>query len=124
MDIIDSDDHRGACGAAVSASMTLRTSWSVSAEPEDANAANAASGSVRADVVATAQRISAPLEAAAASASQAIRLFPTPAAPHKTTPAASSFDIAAEISRISSARPVNGHVKRIETAYERSRRKD
>jgi hypothetical protein len=45
-----------------------------------------------------------------------MRLFPTPAAPHTTIPAISASDIAALTMRISSERPVNGHVKRIHIA--------
>jgi hypothetical protein len=66
-------------------------------------------------VVATVQRISAPREAAFDSASRTTRLFPTPAVPDTTMPATSASDIAAAMSCISSDRPVNGHVKRIQT---------
>ena len=50
--------------------------------------------------------------AAAASASRATLLFPTPAAPETTIPATSAPDSAASMIRISSEGPVNGHAKR------------
>jgi uncharacterized protein (TIGR03083 family) len=50
------------------------------------------------------------------SASRAVLLFPTPAAPEITMPDAIGSDSAASTSRISCKRPVQGHVKRICTA--------
>ena len=78
---------------------------------DPAHVAKAPRGSVRAEDVPTAQRTSHPFKAADESASRAIRLFPTPAAPQMTIPERSEADIAASMSRISSERPVSGHVK-------------
>jgi len=69
-------------------------------------------GSVRAQDVPTAQWVTHPRDAADSSASRAMRLFPTPAAPQITIPDDLVSDNAASMSRISSERPVNGHVNR------------
>ena len=61
------------------------------------------------------QRVS-PFDAAEWSASRAIRLFPTPAAPQITIPDAIASESAASMSPISAERPVQGHVNRIYTA--------
>jgi hypothetical protein len=50
------------------------------------------------------------------SASRAIRLFPTPAAPQITIPDAIASESAASMSPISAERPVQGHINRIYTA--------
>jgi hypothetical protein len=83
--------------------------------PDCAQAVNAPSGSVRADDVPTTQWVTDPREAAAESASRAIRLFPIPAAPQITTPDKPGSDSAASTSRISFERPVNGHDNRTGT---------
>jgi hypothetical protein len=57
-----------------------------------------------------------PADAAAAKASRATRLFPTPDGPQITAPDVVGSDIADSMSRISFARPTNGHVNRIRTA--------
>jgi hypothetical protein len=71
---------------------------------------------LRADVVPTAQRGSKPWGATADIASRTIRLFPTPAGPLTRSPARSDSDIAATMVRISSERPINGHVNRTSEA--------
>src|ERR1700752_5266338 len=97
-------------GADVSDSITPPTSWRLSLLPE-VHGAKAPSGSARADDVATAHRHSRPFEAAESSASLANLLFPTPAAPPITIPEEPRSDMAASMTRNSSARPVNGHLK-------------
>ena len=64
----------------------------------------------------TVHRVSQPSDAARASTSRAIRLFPTPDAPQMRTPATSEAEIAASMVRISSERPINGHDNRTQRA--------
>jgi hypothetical protein len=71
---------------------------------------------LRADVVPIAQRASNPLDATEDSASRTNRLFPTPAGPLTRIPARSGSDTAAATVRISSERPINGHVNRTSEA--------
>ena len=111
MHIVDAEDDRPA-GAAVTDSITSRTSCSRSLPVDVAHGANAPSGTLRADVVPTAQRDSHPRDEAADTASRAIRLFPTPAAPHTRIPGRSGAERAASMVRFSSRRPVSGHVNR------------
>ena len=75
------------------------------------HAVKAPSGSPRAQDVPTAQWVRIPATAES-SASRAMRLLPTPAAPQITIPDEPRSDIAASMSRISFERPVNGHVNR------------
>ncbi len=79
--------------------------------PAEVHETKAASGSARADEVATAQRVAHPLEVAKVSASRAIRLFPTPAEPQTMIPEESGSDMAVSMTRNSSARPVSGHLE-------------
>src|SRR5260370_39098766 len=95
--------------AQVSDSMTPRTTCKVSATVDPTQAANAPSGTARADDVPTAHRVSHPVDAAAARPSRTMRLFPTPAAPLTTIPDASEPQSAPLISRNSSEPPVHGH---------------
>jgi hypothetical protein len=67
---------------------------------------------VRAEDVPTTQWITQPRDEAADSASRAMRLLPTPAAPQITMPDEPGSDSAASMRRISSERPVNGHANR------------
>ena len=83
---------------AVSDSITPRTNWSMSVPAELAHGARAPSGSSRADDVPTVQRISHPSAAADESASRAIRLLPTPAAPLTTIPDELGADTAFRLS--------------------------
>jgi hypothetical protein len=53
---------------------------------------------------------------AAAKASRASRLFPTPDGPQITAPDVVGSEIADSMSRISFARPTNGHVNRMRSA--------
>jgi hypothetical protein len=101
--------------APVSDSITPRTNVTVSAPSDWTHAVNAPSGSVRAQDVPTAQWVTHPRDAAESSASRAMRLLPTPAAPQITIPDEPLSDSAASMSRISSKRPVNGHANRTYT---------
>jgi hypothetical protein len=96
----------------VSASITSLTSCRLSLPVRPTHAAKAPNGTDRAADVPTTQRTSHPVKPA--SASRAMRRLPTPDAPQTTIPDRSGSDIAALKSRISSARPVNGHAKRPE----------
>ena len=77
---------------------------------------SAPNGIDRAEDVPTIHRTSHPRDPADTSASRAIRLLPTPAAPQTTTPDTSEAEMAAWIARISSERPINGHGMRIPKA--------
>ena len=97
--------------------MTPRTYCTVSVMPDCAQAAKAPSGRARAEDVPTVHRPSKPRDGAADTASLAIRLFPTPAAPLTRIPATSGAEMAASMAAISSERPTNGHDKRTNGAY-------
>lgn len=97
-------------GAEVSDSITPRTCCRLSPPVAPTHELKAPNGRPRAELVATTHRTSHPVDAAEVIASRAIRLFPTPTAPHTTIPAQSRSDNAASISRISFDRPVSGHV--------------
>lgn len=79
-----------------------------------AHDAKAPNGRACAELVATTHRTSHLFDAAEVVASRAIRLFPTPAAPHTTIPQQPRSDRAASMSRISFDRPVSGHVNRMQ----------
>ena len=98
---------------AVNDSITSHTRCRLSPPARPAHDANAPSGSPRPHDVPTTHRTSRPDAAAAASASRAIRLFPTPEGPQTTAPDAAGCEIAASIRRTSLARPTNGHANRI-----------
>lgn len=95
---------------ASNASLAWRTNLAGSGPTTPNVAANAPNGNTRADAVATAHRVSAPRCSAAASASRANRVLPTPAGPASTTPAGPSRRrVSPPIRPSSSTRPVNGH---------------
>src|SRR6478672_8694127 len=73
-------------GAQVSDSITPRTSCRLSPPAGPAHDLKAPNGRARAELVATTHRTSHPVDAAEIVASRAIRLFPTPTAPHTTIP--------------------------------------
>ena len=117
MDVVDSPAPPWCRAARMSPSRSRREPVEAGQWPPDpAHGANAPRGSLRADVVPTAQRGSKPWDAADDSASRAIRLFPTPAGPLTRIPATPGSDMAATMVRISSERPINGHVKRTSEA--------
>src|ERR1700684_112843 len=100
----------------VSEAIALRINSRLSSPARSAHEESAANGIDRAEDVPTIHRTSHPCDPAELSASRAIRLFPTPAAPQTTTPAESESKIAASMSRRFFERPVKGHVNRTDTA--------
>src|ERR1700722_16247161 len=100
----------------VSEAIALRINPRLSSPADSVHEESAPSGIDRAEDVPTIHRTSHPCDPAELSASLAIRLLPTPAAPQTTTPARSEAKIAASMSRCSLERPVNGHVNRTRTA--------
>src|SRR3984885_10766079 len=104
----------------VSEAIALRISSRLSLPAESAHEESAPNGIDRAEDVPTIHRTSHPCDPAELSASRAIRLLPTPAAPQSTTPARVESEIAASMSRCSFERPVNGHVNRAHTASKRN----
>src|ERR1700761_1069602 len=99
----------------VSEAMALRIKSRVSSRADSAHEDSAPNGIDRAEDVPTIHRTSQPCDPKELSASRAIRLLPTPAAPQTTIPAESEPKIAASMSRCSLERPVNGHVNRTHT---------
>lgn len=93
--------------------MTPRTSWTVSVAPGWVHAVNAPRGIDFAEEAPTTQRASKPFDSAAAIASWATLLLPTPASPDTITPALSGAAIADMMVLICSVRPISGHDKRI-----------
>src|SRR6202035_5843293 len=73
----------------VSEAMALRINSRLSSPADSAHEESAPNGIERAEDVPTIHRISQPCDPAELSASRAIRLLPTPAAPQSTTPAKS-----------------------------------
>src|SRR3984885_11338642 len=71
----------------VSEAMALRINSRLSSPADSAHEESAPNGIERAEDVPTIHRISQPCDPAELSASRAIRLLPTPAAPQTTTPA-------------------------------------
>src|ERR1700757_30531 len=100
----------------VSEAIALRINPRLSSPAGSAHDDSAPNGIDRAEDVPTIHRASHPWDPAELSASRAMRLLPTPAAPHTTTPAESESKIAASMSRCSFERPVHGHVNRTRTA--------
>ena len=84
----------------------------MSVTPDGAHAVNAPSGIARAEDEPTVQRVSQPRDAAAANVSRAIRLLPTPSAPHTRMPETVEAEMAVSMDRSSPERPINGHDNR------------
>jgi len=80
------------------------------------HAVKAPNGIARAEAVPPTHRPSSPCDSAAAIASRASLLLPTPAPPDTTTPAESGVVIEDAMVLICSVRPVSGHVKRTRKA--------
>src|ERR1700734_3177366 len=101
----------------VSEAIALRINSRLSSPADSAHEESAPNGIDRAEDVPTIHRTSHPCDSAELSASRAIRLLPTPAAPQTTTPARLESKIAASISRCFLERPVHGPDKRPRTAH-------
>ncbi len=109
--IVHPDDHPGFFGAGQQRVAGLANQPCRIRADHSQRRRERASCSARAEAVATAHRVSAPRRCAAASASRANRLLPTPAAPASTIPAGPfRRQISPLITLSSSARPVSGHV--------------
>jgi hypothetical protein len=95
----------------MSPSMVSRTRRSGSGPKSLATSAKAPRGTLRADAVPTIQWRRAPGGPQVATASRAMRVLPTPAAPDNTIPRARAVapSVASAINRSSSDRPTMGH---------------